>query len=170
MSKKNQQRRNHEKRKQEKALKETRRRKEKKATGRTGPKSTGPSLAVFPEVERTFWMLHGCNYLASDYGQGQWSPLFPEIYEGMEPTAEVIATRLKKVATPETLSGAERAILGYAMQPRQNHYAFKLNAERLVKAATGDEQFKVIACRPHQPVVWKMFHDEILVKAVQRAS
>ena len=28
-----------------------------------------------------FWKAHGCNYLLSNYEQGIWTPIFPEIYE-----------------------------------------------------------------------------------------
>jgi len=165
--KKNLKARAHEKRKQAKALKDRRKKAQKAKAQNQRP--AGPPQAEFPEVERTFWMLHGCNFLASDYTEGTWTPLFPEIYEGAEPTEETIASRLKKVAAPDELSPSERAVLGYALQPRQNHYAFKLNAERLVQATKG-ENHKVVACQPHQPVVWKMFHEEVIVKAVQRAG
>lgn len=41
-----------------------------------------------------FWVAHGLNYLASDYEQGVWSPLYPEVYTGTVVSANTIFTRV----------------------------------------------------------------------------
>jgi hypothetical protein len=38
------------------------------------------SLENFVSSEYEFWLLHGMNFIASNYEEGVWSPLFPEAY------------------------------------------------------------------------------------------
>ena len=42
-----------------------------------------------------FWKAHGCNYLMSDYSQGIWAPVFPEIYSGKIFKEDEILKRLE---------------------------------------------------------------------------
>ncbi len=172
MSKKTQKARAQQKRKQKAALKAKRR--AKTVRGR-GPKvaagKAGPSKADFPEADRTFWMAHGVNFLTSNYDEGEWTPLFPELYEP-DSTLDVdlLSVRLAKLAEDEdNLTATQQAVLGYALHDPQTHYVFKLQAEKLLKAA-GDETPEATARVPHQPLVWQMFHDEILVKAMARVN
>jgi hypothetical protein len=44
-------------------------------------KKRADSLEHFVSSEYEFWLLHGMNFLTSNYAEGVWSPLFPDIYE-----------------------------------------------------------------------------------------
>tara|TARA_Y100000310_G_scaffold91693_2_gene89145 strand:+ start:1972 stop:2493 length:522 start_codon:yes stop_codon:yes gene_type:complete len=171
MSKKTQKARAQAKRRQKNAAKAQKRAKNR--THKPRPTQSGPQVtkAQFPEVDRAFWMAHGVNFLASNYGEGEWSPMYPEIYEdGWTPDEAVLADRLSALADDEeNMTPQQRAVLGFALHDPQTHYIFKLQAEKLIKAA-GDETPEATARLPHQPLVWQMFHDEILVKAMSRAK
>ncbi len=171
MSKKTQKARAQQKRKQKAALKAKRRAKNKPAR-RPQPKTSGPTLteAEFPEADRAYWLAHGVNFLTSNYDEGEWTPLFPEIYEGEMLDEETLSGRLVTLAEDEdNMTAAQRAVLGYAFQNPMSHYVFKRRAEGLITEA-GDEDAEATARLPHQPLVWQMFHDEILVKAMARVE
>lgn len=171
MSKKNQKVRAQGKRKQKAALKAKQRAKNRPSRPRPAP-TQGPQIskAQFPEADRTYWMAHGVNFLTSNYSEGEWTPMFPEIYAeaGWTPDEDVLASRLYTLAEDEeNMTAVQRAVLGYALQNPVAHYAFKKQAEKVVKES-GDATPEDTARLPHQPLVWQMFHDEILVKAMSR--
>lgn len=167
--------RNAAKKRQERALKANRRAKANKGKVRQRAPVTGIAKipeGEFPDEDRLFWMAHGINYLHSDWNEAVWNPLFPEAYESPEKLdIDLISGRIVKFSEIEVedMSGAQRAILGYAFQEQLAHYAFMKEAERRL-TAKGVEDPREEARKPHQSTVWQMFHDEILVKALKRAD
>ena len=149
--------RNAAKNRQRRALKKTRRRKGKKRK----PPAPTPSVipkGAFPDDERAFWIAHGVNFLHSNFDEGVWNPLFPEVYEGKPIDMDRISNRLVAfVGGAEELTPEQQVVLGYAFQDRLAQYAFKLEAERRLQEK-GDTEPEVTARLPHQPVVWELFH------------
>lgn len=156
------------KKRQQRALKSRRRRK----AHRVRPKQARLPAGAFPEQERVFWIAHGVNFLHSDWDQAIWNPMFPEAYTSPENLSfDLISERLVPIAEVaiEKMSGAQRAVLGYAFQEEVAHYAFKKEAERRLEEK-GVEDPVSSAKLPHQSTVWQLFHDKILVTALQRAE
>ena len=52
----------------------------------------------------------------------------------------------------------QRAVLAYALEGPEAHYLFKRKAELLL---ADQEDPQEAARKPHQPLVWEMFHDRI---------
>lgn len=165
------------KRRQKRALKSTRRRKVNKGKVRSpreiGHMASASKLVGGPllsEEDSVFWLAHAINFLSSNYDEGEWAPLFPEVYLGKLDTTTITA-RLFSVAEKDgpDMSGRERAILAYAMQGAYAHYAFMKKAEQTLQAA-GVEDAHEAARQPRQPLVWQMFHEEVLVIALRRAG
>lgn len=121
------------------------------------------------EALKGLWfLLHGFNYLSSDYTTGEWKPVF-DVYAddfdilGVTPefVQEHLAASYFDEATqtwqpkgklllawaslpPETMRGIRMALLGHLAQQVTVEQA----AEELVK--------------PHNPAVWAFFHDQII--------
>lgn len=154
--------RNAQKARQAKALKKARRSKPYKA--KPFHQNSMVSESGFPEKDRVFWLAHGCNFLASDYGDGAWEPMFPEIYrEGFEANTDYITNRLVPlIETEDPLEVWQQAVLSYALQEAVTYCVFMLKAEELLKQAGMGEEAKAEARKPHQGLVWQMFHDLVL--------
>ena len=70
---------------------------------------------MLPE-EYVFWVMHGCNFLVSDYDNGVWNPIFPEIYEGVTPQAEKVAERILDWFKDKEDKTLEQLVIGWTAQ------------------------------------------------------
>jgi hypothetical protein len=151
------------KRSQKAALKRKQRAKSKKGKPRVSRPEPAPKSALpedFTDEVRNYWIAHGVNFLVSDYAEGEWKPMFPEIYTGTAPDDETVATRLVSAFGKEvkSMTKPQRAVLAYALEGPEAHYLFKRKAELLL---ADQEDPQEAARKPHQPLVWEMFHDRI---------
>ena len=105
--------------------------------------------------EATWWVANGVNYLRSDYDEGVWSPVFPEIYEdGYEITIETIKGYLTQHFNPEDNSWTAegRRAIGMVMSPVEAVYAIATKCIDVANAADLDP--KSPKCDP----VWQVFN------------
>jgi hypothetical protein len=157
------------KRKQAAALRDAARRKEqskKKANIMKGPRKLveAPRLEVtdaqFSDEDYIFWLCSGVNNIISNHDQGLWTPLFPEIYEGVLPQPEQIAERIvakySEYSKEWPLEG--KAALGWSIQSRPVVFVYKKEALRRLAARHPDGNPEELCRKPHDPVVWGLFH------------
>ncbi len=148
--------------KQRKAAKQANRRKEYlRAKGRSqqGSASAEKRLAKLivdfeDSYEYVFWIAHGLNCLASDYNEGTWTPVFPDLYDdGVEITEERIGNYLKKHYTEKGNTWTEegRRGVGWAGSPATNVYAIQQKC--IAEAEKNGVDPKKPACGP----VWRVF-------------
>lgn len=151
--------RNHQKRRQKAALKSTRR----KSAQKPVPPKTKKFVVteeMFPQKELLFWLAHGVNYIVSDYDNATWTPLFEEIYEGVEITPEQMARGIidKFGESYENWSDVGDAALAWSIQPRQTVYIYFLEIlKRLREKKYTKSQAASLACAPHNGIVWSVF-------------
>ena len=169
------------KRQQKKGLKKARRKETlRKARSRRPPprKKSGEGVteAMFPMKEHMFWMAHGINFLNSDYGEGLWSPLFPEIYEDepLVPEPETIIQRVKAHFNVDDVDGdwpmKAQTVVAWTAQDREIFWIYKKEALRRVREAyPKGTDVGAVARKAHNATVWGMFHEMIEKKAVGRA-
>ncbi len=106
--------------------------------------------------QATWWVANAINYLASDYDEGIWSPVFPEIYEEQhEITIDKIKGYLKEHFNEEdnTWTVEGRRAVGIVMSPVRAVFAFAQKCAEDAIAAKLDP--KSPKCDP----VWKIFHE-----------
>lgn len=155
--------------KQRKAAKAAGRRKQylkSKAQSKQGALSAEKRLAQMilnfeDSPEYLYWLAHGLNMLSSDYKEGTWTPVFPDIYEeGHQVTEDQISSYLIKHFNKDDKTWTEegRRAVGWANSPITNIYAVvqKCTAEAQKNGADP----KSPACGP----VWRLFgimRDEI---------
>lgn len=113
----------------------------------------------FTDDDYMFWIAHGCNYLASDYEEGIWNPLFDEIYEGKLPTVEgltqTILTRFGGDAADMPTEG--KHVLSWTVQDKELVYLVSREAARAAKKADRSVNGRQAARLPKQSAVWEMF-------------
>ena len=118
----------------------------------------GPSEREFPEAQYLFWMAHGCNYLASNYDEGVWDPLFPGIYEGNLVAPEQVAQRiLKKYEKKEGKKGIE--VLAWTVQGRKLLYAYYKQVLQHLAEKKPDGDAEDLIRQPHNGIVWGWFQE-----------
>lgn len=125
------------------------------------------------EALKSLWfMLHGFNYLSSDYTTGEWKPVFDvyaDDFDILAVTAESVREHLTPYydettqmwtakgklllawagLPPDSMRGIRMALLGHLAQ----QFTVEQAAEELVK--------------PHHPAVWGFFHDQIISRLAQ---
>jgi len=139
------------------------RRKEKQAAARRAQaqRTQRPprGLAAFSTEDTLFWLAHGVNFLASDYGEGIWDPLLEGIYQGHIVGPDTIARTVSEkfgINEEGELSDTGFACLAWTAQDQRTVYGFSREALRRVKVKTPDGAIE--ACRePGNPIVWEMF-------------
>lgn len=121
--------------------------------------SVDPMAAVLNAFENsgqaTWWVANGLNYLASDYDEGIWSPVFPEIYDDdFEITVELIKDYLNQHFNAEdnTWTTEGRRAIGIVMSPVQAVYTL---AQKCISEARAAE---VDPTTPKCEPVWKVFN------------
>ena len=97
-----------------------------------------------------FWKAHGCNYLLSDYKQGIWNPLFPEVYENKTindiEVIERIGTRYQK---GNSVSQDAKPALIWALTTPNNLWKLVREIKRGVPVSD--------LRKPYRAKVWKSF-------------
>ena len=98
-----------------------------------------------------FWKAHGCNYLMSDYSQGIWAPVFPEIYDSKKIfTEEEILKRLEvKFWDGDVVSEEAKPAVAWALTTPNNLWKFV----RQIKRGVPPNDLK----KPYCAKVWKTF-------------
>ncbi len=139
-----------------------------KVRAKTRPKYIPPHLRpqpksqldkLLPMKDYIFWLCHGANYLASDYSEGTWDPIFPEIYEGGEVEPEDISRRVQ-LRYPDDFAdevvnwgGKAKAVMGWTVQSRESVFIYVRETWRRL------DEDHVEAIKPHAPKVWSVFHE-----------
>ncbi len=114
---------------------------------------------LLPVEDYIFWLCHGANYIASNYEDGTWEPIFPEIYEGGIVEPEEISRRVRlhyQDAFEGDLTawgGKAKAILGWTVQSRTTVLIYVRETWRRLDDARDE------ATRPHSPKVWAVFSE-----------
>jgi hypothetical protein len=125
-----------------------------------------PGLDAFSDVDHLFWVAHGINFIASDYAEAIWQPLFPGIYEGKLPTEEELAQRVMvhwadDLGSPKPTVG--KVATAWAVQDKATVFSFACKAvERLEEADPGmpeGEDPKQHVRRPHHSASWRLFDE-----------
>lgn len=101
-----------------------------------------------------FWVGHGINMLASNYEEGEWTPVFPELYEeNFELTDAAVGKYLTKHFNKEnkTWTAEGRRAVGWASSPITNVYA--VYQKCVAEAEKNNVDPKTPACGP----VWRVF-------------
>jgi hypothetical protein len=160
-----------------KKSKDSKRRLEKQARNRAKRKAVAKALRVpkgskakaeiktFALTEHPWWVAHILNYLASDYDEGKWTPLFEAIYDGHKraPNQEQI---LAKIAAnyqqdEENLTDLGVLLMGFTLMPPATIYTYRLG---LIAHFKEKKLPEVDTKKPHHPEVWeymKAVADEI---------
>jgi hypothetical protein len=131
-----------------------------------------PGLADFSDQDHLFWVAHGINYIASDYDEGVWKPLFPEVYEGDLPEEEALARRVMDTfAADLEQEGASpgKTATAWAVQDKATVFVFQQKAlEQYKQGSPDDEDPKLAICQPHVGAVWRVFEE--LKAQIQRRA
>lgn len=158
------------KRSQNRALKAKRREKNlatlaaaREAADRLKKKVRADSLVRFVTEEYEFWLLHGMNFLSSDYEEGIWSPLFPEAYEeGFVPLDRTTTTKrlMEHYLDPETnrLSKTGTKCLAWAALKPSEMFDFVFRIRRSQTHEKKDKSW-VESRKPANPSVWVAVHE-----------
>jgi hypothetical protein len=102
-----------------------------------------------------FWATHGINYISSDYEQGHWDPVFPGLYEGDLPEANLVESYISEHINPDhkQFTRIGRTLLGWWFSGEAGMYALAKEAIRRAKVAGEDP------LGPAQGSVWEMFSE-----------
>jgi len=158
--------RNATKKRQERALRDTHRRREVRAKLEAKRRQGGyqpsqvPNLdQLLPEPEYVYWLAHGANYLASDYQEGNWTPLFPELYTGRlyQPEELLNKTLAHYEANGEPRKGVQKRVLAWLLTERHLIWAFKAGMAAKVLKAYPEEDPVDMLRKPHVGVLWEGF-------------
>ena len=113
----------------------------------------------WPQETQMFWVSHGVNYLLSDYNEGTWTPLFPEIYEGDMPTSDVLAQRvIDRFKDNDKLTPNEKATLAWSCQDPRVIRQFTEKVHRSLRKAKVEDP-ETVALSPHNSLVWELFNE-----------
>lgn len=153
------------KKRQKDSLKENRRQKVLKKVvtvpnTKTIPEPPELSQTVFSDENQKWWLCHGINHILSNYKEGIWTPLFPEIYEtGLAPEPEQIAkTLMSKYEGIENWPLEVTTALAWSVQNRTIVYAYYQEVIRQMSLLSPDSNPEELSRRPHNAVVWRLMH------------
>jgi len=126
-------------------------------------KKRADSLERFISSEYEFWLLHGMNFLTSNYAEGVWSPLFPEAYEtGFDSMDRT--TLLKRLSEahldPETNRLSETGTRCFAWMALKPKEMWEL-VFRIRRSQTHELRDKswVESRKPANPSVWALVYE-----------
>lgn len=150
--------RNHQKRRQKASLKEARRRKSLRPKQPLSAKER--LLRAMPDDQLAFWLMHGINYIVSDYDKGLWVPLIEEIYDGKQVDPEEIPRRLiaKYGGDPKNWPPEGEAAFGWSVMDRAAVLSYKKKIKEELLKKDPDCDPETLCVQPHNPIVWKVFH------------
>jgi hypothetical protein len=141
------------------------------------PKSKLPEFVQvtqekFPDESYLWWLAQGINHILSDYKEGLWTPLFPEIYETWTaPAPEQIAQRLMakyEGVDPWPLEGT--TALAWSVQNREMVFAYYTEIIRQMKALAPEHDPDELSRRPHNASVWRLFESLKTKQRMQRLT
>lgn len=169
--KRNGKRRNGKKNKNRELNRKERSRRQQQARATKGKtKALAKAMAgavVVPDIsddEYTFWLCHGANFLASNYEQGHWEPIF-DIYDDERlPTPEIIAQKVMgwysaEMAQDGPLPPQPRAVLAWTMveKPEIRIYRYQAILDQ-GKTAKDFENPESMIRKPYNTVVWAIMN------------
>jgi hypothetical protein len=133
----------------------------KKVIRKRGRQTKGPAgLREFISDGRLDrWLAHGANFFASDYDEGEWSPLFDEVYSDKPlPSAMEIQRRVVRrywSKTEDTLSDQGTLVGAWVtLKPTVSFHFYQQTLELLAETdGLVDDVWK-----PHQGTVWRFLH------------
>jgi len=169
VSKKNKKNKQQARRTQKKAAKRRAREKLVAKRERTGPTKPAPMPGFGDFVssgEYLRWLAHGANFLASDYEEGTWDPVFPEVYTGdpdnynqanHDAFRKRLMDRYWNAKTEEWVGAEGKVIVAWATVTPEPAYVFYLEGIRLLADAGVEEPFEVIWA-PHNGIIWEFLN------------
>jgi len=148
-----------EKTKEETERKLVERRKRARANAQALKDARLPGFDDFTDEQYIYWLAHGANYLASNYEEAVWTPLFEGMYEeeGTPPEPEDLAKAVLRRwpgAEGEDWPNQAKAVLAWSVQPKETVYTFVLECQRRLKEA-GHPRPVIQSVKPYQPLVWE---------------
>lgn len=152
------------KRRDKAALKRERKRKslQKKITAKKEKsRRVKKAKPLMQPQEYVFWVMHGINFLVSNYDEGIWDPLFPEIYEGVLPSAETVAQRILHRFKDKKDDPREGLSIGWSVQPISTihiYYLASVKAARVANPESSPAEVLELAKKPMSPYTWKIFN------------
>lgn len=135
------------------------------AAERLQRKKRADSLDTFVANEYEFWLLHGMNFLTSNYSEGIWSPLFPEVYgAGFSSMDRTTLTKrlMEAYLDPETNRLSEtgtRCLAWVAMKPKEM-WEMVFRIRRSQSHGFQDSPW-VESRKPANPSVWSILHEAL---------
>ena len=121
-----------------------------------------PGLKKFVEETQVFWLVHGINFLASDYDEGLWRPVFPSVYDGEEVDPEDIARRVMTHFSDQLDDDGwniGKMVVAWSVQNSGTLFTYYQTALRLVRDADPEVDAEQVVRLPHNGVVWRLFED-----------
>lgn len=133
------------------------------AANRLLRKSKADSQVRFVSEEYEFWLAHGMNFLSSDYTQGLWEPLFPEVYnEGFTAfdRTTIVNRLLDKYldkATNRLSPVGTKCLAWFSLKPHEM-FDFVWRMRRSQPHHHTDKPW-VEARKPANPSLWERVHE-----------
>ena len=129
-----------------------------------------PGYETYTDEDHAFWTAHGINFLASDFANGLWAPVFPGIYEGKSLTLDEVGTKIVSLYRRPNGSWdmTHKAEIAWALQSKLTAYTFLFEARR--RLAATDHETDVLL--PRQGQVWAFFdfvRNEIIKEPVKHS-
>lgn len=129
------------------------------------------SVPDMTDEEYTFWLCHGANYLASDYENGRWTPVFEGIYPSEfqivedaptppvpapEDIAQTVILRYLSEVDDETEQDVitAKAVMAWTVMDKSVVRIYVHEARRRLLAGDPTCDVERLLRQPHQPTVW----------------
>lgn len=135
------------------------------------PKRPLPATATQEDpieaLKNVWFMLHGMNYLNSDYATGTWQPLY-DVYADdlteMPPIRQVFSEVCAKHYNEETKTWTDHGQLlaAWMMVAPETMRGIRMALLSHLAAEDNVEQAANELVKPHHPAVWAFFHDQIV--------
>ena len=159
MAKNKNKQRNHQKRKQEKALRHKRRKPAKVSRTKRQEIMTYATLKKIKSWEASEnypkWFVQVLNYFVSDYDEGTWSPMYPSLYDGVQPPLQKVVDNVVSTYFSEeagTFINATGVVAGaWCAAESHIHYAIYHAALNYLK----DREVEDTIWDPHSGHLWE---------------
>lgn len=136
----------------------------------TPPAQPGP----MEDVASRWFVLHGLNYLASDYANGVWSPLVDIYSEDLRPDQvptlqDVFVQVADKQFDDQTQNWTPlgKLLAAWLMVPPETMRGIRMALLEHIAQQDTVEQVAEQVVKPHNPAVWAFFHDQIISRLAQ---
>ena len=111
--------------------------------------------------EYLFWLIHGLNYLHSNYEEGIWKPLY-NIYGGKVPEVEEVQQKIiSRFSKNGDLTVTGEMLGTWLSQEPADVYAVQRGILRTIKAEMKEypDHIEAAAKAPHYGPVWSVFSE-----------